>query len=90
MIALMAVTVPSIAAATPTPSLGLRIHGTVHLAFDAGPGVPSVEIYRGYAGPGVGVGMGNDFTIFALTEGKVEFKTRLGKKVVTVMNQQGL
>ena len=33
---------------------------------------------------GLGTGMGNDFTIFALTEGKVVFKQKLGKKVVTV------
>jgi ribosomal protein L27 len=28
--------------------------------------------------------MGNDFTIFATKKGKVEFKTKLGKKVVFV------
>jgi large subunit ribosomal protein L27 len=36
--------------------------------------------------PGVGVGMGNDFTIFALVEGIVEFIARKGKKVVQVIN----
>jgi len=35
--------------------------------------------------PGKGVGMGSDFTLFALREGKVEFKQRLGKKVVSVI-----
>ncbi|MDP3941929.1 MAG: 50S ribosomal protein L27 [bacterium] len=35
---------------------------------------------------GDGVGMGNDFTLFALAEGVVNFKTRRGKKVVEVRN----
>lgn len=34
--------------------------------------------------PGQGVGMGRDFTIFALREGEVKFKKRQGKKVVYV------
>ncbi|MBL7150872.1 50S ribosomal protein L27 [Candidatus Microgenomates bacterium] len=34
--------------------------------------------------PGEGVGMGRDFTIFALEEGEVKFKKRRGKKVVYV------
>lgn len=36
--------------------------------------------------PGDGVKLGNDYTIFALTNGKVEFKKRLGKMVVSVIN----
>ena len=35
---------------------------------------------------GVGVSMGKDFTLFAITDGVVNFKTRLGKKVVEVIN----
>ena len=35
--------------------------------------------------PGVGVGMGKDHTLFALTEGRVEFKTRFGRAFVTVV-----
>ncbi len=35
--------------------------------------------------PGIGVGMGRDFTIFALRDGVVKFTTRLGKKVVNVV-----
>ncbi len=35
--------------------------------------------------PGLGTKQGNDYTIFAITEGKVEFKKRLGKKVVSVV-----
>lgn len=35
--------------------------------------------------PGVGTKQGNDFTIFAVTSGKVEFKQKLGKKLVSVI-----
>lgn len=35
--------------------------------------------------PGVGVDMGNDFTIFAIADGVVQFKTRKGKKIVEVL-----
>lgn len=35
---------------------------------------------------GDGVGMGKDFTIFAIKSGIVNFKTKLGKKVVEVIN----
>ena len=49
---LISVPVSSAAAQTTTPDSGLRIHGTVHLAFDGGPGLPGVDITRGYAGPG--------------------------------------
>lgn len=34
--------------------------------------------------PGVGVGMGRDYTLFALRDGVVEFFTRLGKSFVSV------
>ncbi|MDO8659720.1 MAG: 50S ribosomal protein L27 [Candidatus Parcubacteria bacterium] len=36
--------------------------------------------------PGSGVSMGNDFTLFAIQEGIVNFKTSRGKKVVEVLN----
>jgi large subunit ribosomal protein L27 len=36
--------------------------------------------------PGNGVEMGNDFTLFAVVEGIVNFKTRKGKKFVEVVN----
>lgn len=36
--------------------------------------------------PGVGVKLGNDYTIYAVTEGKVEFKQKLGKRIVNVVN----
>jgi len=34
--------------------------------------------------PGEGVGMGRDHTLFALKEGVVKFKQRLGKRVVFI------
>ena len=35
--------------------------------------------------PGTGTKQGNDYTIFATTEGKVEFKKKLSKRVVSVV-----
>lgn len=37
--------------------------------------------------PGKNVGLGRDYTLFALTPGVVEFGTRRGKKVVNVLPQ---
>ena len=34
---------------------------------------------------GLGTKQGNDFTIFSLISGKVEFKKKLGKKIVSVI-----
>lgn len=34
--------------------------------------------------PGEGTGMGNDFTIFATSAGKVGFKTKQGKQLIFV------
>ena len=34
--------------------------------------------------PGVGVKQGNDYTLFAVTDGKVEFRKRLTKNIVHV------
>lgn len=36
--------------------------------------------------PGNGTGMGKDFTIFATSEGKVAFKTKLGKQMVEIIS----
>ncbi len=36
--------------------------------------------------PGEGVGIGNDFTLFALSTGTVNFKMRRGKKIVEVLH----
>ncbi|OGE19687.1 50S ribosomal protein L27 [Candidatus Daviesbacteria bacterium RIFCSPLOWO2_02_FULL_41_8] len=35
--------------------------------------------------PGLGTKQGNDYTIFSVTTGKVEFKKKLGKKIVSVI-----
>jgi len=43
-----------LATLSPTPESGLRIHGTVRLAYAAGPGVPSVQIFLGVANPSGG------------------------------------
>jgi large subunit ribosomal protein L27 len=40
--------------------------------------------------PGANVGMGKDHTIFALTEGRVSFFTRLGRAYVSVVANQAL
>lgn len=34
---------------------------------------------------GIGTRQGNDYTIFAITSGKVEFKQKLGKKLIVVV-----
>lgn len=35
--------------------------------------------------PGVNTKLGNDFTVYALTSGKVEFKKKLGKRVINIV-----
>lgn len=35
--------------------------------------------------PGIGTKQGNDYTIFAITGGKVEFKKRLDKNIINVV-----
>ncbi len=35
--------------------------------------------------PGLGTKQGNDYTIFAITSGKIEFKKRLNKTTVSVV-----
>lgn len=35
--------------------------------------------------PGNGVGMGNDYTIYAVSDGTVQFKNARGKKVVEIV-----
>ncbi len=36
--------------------------------------------------PGVGSSMGKDYTIFAVSDGKVQFKTLKGKKYIEIIN----
>ncbi|MDR3325007.1 MAG: 50S ribosomal protein L27 [Spirochaetaceae bacterium] len=38
--------------------------------------------------PGVNVGCGGDWTLFALTDGTVKFIDRRGRKLATVVNEQ--
>ena len=35
--------------------------------------------------PGIGTKLGNDFTIYAISSGKVEYKKRLGKTLVNII-----
>ncbi len=35
--------------------------------------------------PGKGTGQGKDYTIFAITEGKVEFRKKLGKTIINIV-----
>ncbi len=35
--------------------------------------------------PGIGTKQGNDYTIFAVTHGKVEFKKKIGKTVINII-----
>jgi large subunit ribosomal protein L27 len=39
--------------------------------------------------PGKNVGLGRDYTIFALTDGRVEFKTSTGGRVYVSVNPAG-
>ncbi len=67
---------------TPRPSkrLGLKVAG--------GESVKTGSILVRQRGtkfhPGEGVGMGCDFTLFALKKGIVQFKNRLGKKIIGI------
>jgi large subunit ribosomal protein L27 len=36
---------------------------------------------------GLGVGMGNDYTLFALIEGIVHFRTLRGKKIIEILHE---
>lgn len=35
--------------------------------------------------PGEGMGMGKDYTLYALRDGMVKFRNRLGKKIVSII-----
>lgn len=37
--------------------------------------------------PGQGVSMGKDFTLFAVEDGTINFRSARGKKVISVINQ---
>ena len=61
---------------------GVKLYGGAH----ATPGNIIVRQKGSRFNPGTGVSMGKDFTLFALQEGKVNFKTLKGKKYVEVIN----
>lgn len=61
--------------------LGVKIYG----GQKAKPGNIIVRQKGSKVNPGKGVDMGKDFTIYALAEGTVTFKTLRGKKVVEVL-----
>lgn len=60
--------------------LGVKIYG----GQKARPGNIIVRQKGSKFSPGQGVDMGKDYTLFALAEGTVTFKTLRGKKVVEV------
>jgi len=37
--------------------------------------------------PGIGVGMGKDFSLYALREGVVQFKKHWGKRIVSIVSE---
>jgi large subunit ribosomal protein L27 len=61
---------------------GVKIYG----GSKATPGSIIVRQVGSKFNPGNGVSMGKDFTLFALEEGKVNFKTLKGKKIVEVVS----
>lgn len=61
--------------------LGVKLYG----GQKAGPGNIIVRQKGNRFYPGTGTKQGNDYTIFALTEGKVEFKQKAGKKTINIV-----
>jgi len=61
--------------------LGVKIYGSQ----DAKSGCIIVRQKGTKICPGKGVGMGRDFTIYAVIDGKVQFSTIRGKKYVSVL-----
>jgi large subunit ribosomal protein L27 len=62
--------------------LGVKIYGGAKV----GPGYIIVRQKGTKFHPGTGVSMGKDYTLFALEEGTVQFKTLRGKTVVEVIH----
>ena len=62
--------------------LGVKVYGGSRVA----PGNIIIRQKGSKYNAGPGVEMGRDFTLFAVREGIVNFKTRLSKKVVEVIN----
>lgn len=60
--------------------LGIKLYG----GEKAEPGNIIVRQKGNKFHPGLGTKQGNDYTIFSITQGKVEFKKRVGKTIVSV------
>ncbi len=63
--------------------LGVKVYGGQH----AKPGSIIIRQKGTKVHPGAGVRLGRDFTIFSTVSGLVQFTTRLGKQVVSVVTQ---
>lgn len=61
--------------------LGVKIYGGAK----ATPGNIIVRQKGNKFYPGVGTKSGNDYTIFAISSGKVQFKQKLGKTIVSIV-----
>ena len=61
--------------------LGVKLYG----GENAKPGNIIVRQKGNKFYPGVGTKEGNDYTIFAIAKGKVEFKKQTGKKIVNII-----
>lgn len=61
--------------------LGVKIFGGGQVA----PGNIIVRQKGNKFYPGVGTKQGNDYTIFAVSSGKIQFKKKIGKTVVSIV-----
>lgn len=60
--------------------LGIKVYGGQYV----GPGMIIVRQKGTKYRPGNNVGLGSDYTIYALIDGQVTFENRFGRKVVSV------
>jgi large subunit ribosomal protein L27 len=65
--------------------LGIKCYGGEHVI----PGNIIVRQRGTKYRPGNNVGLGKDFTIFALVEGQVKFEDRYGRKYISVYPAEG-
>ena len=64
--------------------LGVKKYGGEHVI----PGNIIIRQRGTKVRPGENVGLGGDYTIFAVAEGKVHFDTRKGRKYVSVVTEE--
>ena len=64
--------------------LGVKKYGGEHVI----PGNIIIRQRGTKVRPGENVGLGGDYTIFAVAEGKVQFDTRQGRKYVSVVTEE--